>query len=259
MIRGNDIANVNGPIDLTLIVPRPAFVIAKVTQDATFVDKLYAGFRSQARQMEIGFGGYHYGDPQEQPNAEASCDNFIEHLGDQQDGEVAALDVEKDSGEGGFIANKPQVNQPWLLAWGRRFIKQKNYKAKAYVSKAGITDYSLNHPEIPELYDLWYAFWTDSGIPPDAPAPWKDYALWQYNADGIDKDIFFGNLDEFKATGHKESPAQHPYWELYWTPMQKILDDMVANSPSHLDAAFHASASNLLTVHKIAHRAEPSG
>lgn len=94
MILGHDIANVNGSLDLS-DYPRAEFFIAKVSQDATFVDRLFHAFRGQARDLGKGFGGYHYGDNKAEPNARASCRRFVDLLGDQEDGEIAALDVEK--------------------------------------------------------------------------------------------------------------------------------------------------------------------
>jgi GH25 family lysozyme M1 (1,4-beta-N-acetylmuramidase) len=260
MIKGYDVSNVNGP---NLIIPGDAeFLIAKVAQDARFIDRLYPIHRTTARQREIGFGGYLYADNKEQPNAEASCDFFLENLGDQHEGEVAALDVEIDSGYGGFDANSA-ANRPWVIAWGRKFVKAKNYKSKLYTSLAGITDFDLNDPEIAELYDLWLAWWSNSGQagnPPPCPAPWTEYKLWQYNADTIDKDVFLGTLAELRATGMKKASQPAPaadYEALYWTPMQKLLDDMISSSVyPHADAAFHAAVSNVITLHKVSVGAE---
>lgn len=259
MIKGYDISNVNGPIS----IPGDAeFIIAKASQDAQFDDKYYEGFRDVSRQLEIGFGGYHYGDPQEQPNARDSVKFFLDKRGDQQDGEVSALDVEQDSGSGGFIVINPN-NRKWVLDWGDEFTKLENYKPKLYVSKSGLSDFDLLSEDIPEYYDLWYAYWTINGGftgPPLAPLPFTSYQLWQYNADEIDKDVFLGTLAEFRATGKKSAPQPPPdgadYEAFYWTPIQRLLDACAA-SGEHADVAFHAAASNLITMHKIARGVEP--
>lgn len=257
MLRGYDISNINGGIS----TPQDAeFVIAKVSQDASFVDTYYARHRNEARQRELGFGGYHYGDPTEQPNPEASVDFFLENLGEQQGGEIAALDVEQDYGDGGFTPHN-SINQPWVLAWGRRFVKLKNYKPKLYTSNAGILDFDLDTPEMADLYDLWYAWWPDDPSnlePPPAPSPWKTYKLWQHNADNIDKDLFLGTLEEFKASGQQPKESSISLYEAkYWTPMQNLLNNLVAGSHfPHADAAFHAAVSNIITIHKIAVGAE---
>lgn len=258
MIKGYDVSNVNGP---QLIIPGDAeFAIAKVSQDATFRDREYVRHRATARQREIGFGGYHYGDPNEQPNAEVSCNFYLDLLGDQQDGEIGALDVEINSGSGGFTPHS-SVNRPWVLLWGKTFIRLKKYKPKLYISQSGITDFNLNTPEIPEVFDLWYAWWPDNKLPdelPPSPSPFREagYKLWQYNADTIDKNVFLGTLDEFRATGKPSStPVDDGYEVKYWTPMQKLIDDLVAHSPpriAHADSAFHAAISNTITLHKIA-------
>lgn len=260
MIRGYDVSNVNGP---GLIIPGDAeFVIAKVTQDAKFVDRIYSTHRTTARQREIGFGGYHYADNKEQTDAERSCDFFLTNLGDQREGEIAALDIEIDRGYGGFDANS-SANQPWVITWGRWFLRECGYKCKLYTSVSGITDFDLNDPEIVALYDLWLAWWTNSGQPaniPLPPQPWDDFKLWQYNADTIDKNVFLGTLAEFRATGTQKAPQPvlADYEAKYWTPMQKLLDHMLAHSVTpHADGAFHATVSNQITLHKIAHGVEP--
>lgn len=260
MIQGYDVSNVNGP---NLVIPGDAeFVIAKVSQDSKFVDRLFTTHRATARQREIGFGGYHYGDNKAQPDAEASCDMFLLNLGDQQEGEVAALDIEGDFGYGGFDPHK-STNQPWVRAWGRKFARERNYKCKLYTSVAGLSDYDLIHPEMAEVFDLWLAYWTNSGqpsAPPVAPAPFDEYKLWQYNADTIDKNVFLGTLEEFRATGKQIAPSPTlgvDYEALYYGPITKLINDMAASSQfPHADAALHATISNSLTLHKIGVGAE---
>lgn len=260
MIKGYDVSNVNGH---ELIIPRDAeFVIAKVTQDSAFVDKVFSTHRGVARAREIGFGGYHYADNKEQPDAEASCNFFLEHLGEQRNGEIAALAVELDTGHGGFDANS-SASQPWVLRWGQVFVRENNYKPKLYTSKAGIVDFDLNTREITELYDLWYAWWSSSGEAdtlPSSPKPWytlgTKFKLWQYNAEKIDKNVFLGSLEEFKATGKPvaKQPA-YDYEALCWAPIYKILNNMIVETPPehlHANAAFHAAMSNTVTLHKIA-------
>lgn len=267
MIKGYDISNVNGNI----VIPDDAtFVIAKVSQDATFTDQLYLQFRTQARHRGIGFGGYHYADIKEQPSANESCDRFIDLLGDQEQGEIAALDAENDGGFGGLNPGDPR-NRPWILAWGERFISKKNYKPKLYISGAGLTDFDLVTPEIPALYDLWYAWWPfdkTGDNPPPAPEPFTSvgYKLWQYNADDIDKDMWLTDIAEFKDTGYKlpdtpvppvDTPPGPDYEALYWTPINNLITQMQANpTHAHADAAFHAIVFNAIVAHKIAYGVE---
>lgn len=265
-LHGYDVSNLNGSISLAAQVPKGDFFVAKVTQDSSFIDEFFLDFRTEARQLEAAFGGYHYGDDTEQPDAEASCNFFLDHLGTQQQGEFSALDIENDSGEGGF---KPGNRAPWVAKWGQTFVKLKNYKPKLYVSMAGLVDFQLNKLEIPEVFDLWLAYWldnpNDTSTPPKAPAPFLGTTkfLWQYNADVIDKNKWLGTREELKATGHNaQSPAPDSYESRYWTPMQNLLNELVANSPAnrrHADAAFHASISNIITLHKISVGVEPAG
>lgn len=252
MIHGYDIANVNGP---DFVAPGDAeFLIAKVSQDARFVDRQFDGHRQDARARGIPFGGYHYGDPSEMPDAYESCDRFIDLLGDQEYGEFAALDAEQDFGMGGYRPGDPH-NQRWTIEWGSRFYTKKGYKAKLYISLAGLHDFNLIVPEIPDVFDLWYAWWPFSGEPdnpPPAPAPFYEYRLWQYNADGIDKDVWLGTQDELRATGKQNAPQPISYEALYWTPIQNLIDEMRAGDLyPHADAAFHATVSNAITLHKI--------
>lgn len=257
MLQGYDVSNVNGP---NLVIPTNAqFVIAKTTQDAKFVDKLFIEHRTTARSRGIGFGGYHYADLSEQPSAEDSCDFFIDTLGDQWVGEIAALDAELNTGEGGLRTDDPR-NRPWVVKWGVRFALKKGYKPKLYISKSGLSDFDLVHPEIAELYELWYAWWPfnpESLTLPTCPDPFETYKLWQYNADNIDKDRYLGTIEEFKASGQKDTSQPVPstdYEALYWSPITKLINEMVANSQpqvAHADKALHATISNAITLHKI--------
>lgn len=261
MIHGYDIANVNGP---DFVFPDDAdFVVAKVTQDAKFVDKDFDRHRRHARELGIPFGGYHYADINEQPDPERSLGFFLNNLGNQDEGEFAALDAEQDYGYGGLTPGDPR-NRPWLVAWGAGFIRAKNYKPKLYIGRSSLTDFGLIRPEIPEVFDLWYAWWSDSKEPAGAPAsplPFDDYMLWQYNADNIDKNVFFGTAEELRATGHTTivlpEPPDADYEELYWTPTMAIINNLIANSTHrHADQALHATISNAITANKIAHGVE---
>lgn len=256
MLHGYDIANHQAGLKLALLDPKPEFIIAKVSQDAAFKDREFVDFRTQARQLECGFGGYHYGDNQVTSDALYSADFFNDWLGHQQTGEVAALDVENDSGHGGFL---PGDHFEWVLNWGERFTYHRNYKPKLYISKAGINDFGLNKPAIAEVFDLWYAYWLDDpnnvgNIWPKPPAPFESFKLWQYNTDTIDKNKFDGTLAEFRAAGMPSPDVS--YEDSWWGPMQKLADDMLEYDAGHVNKAFHAAYSNIITLHKIARGTE---
>jgi hypothetical protein len=52
-------------------------------------------------------------------------------------------------------------------------------------------------------YPLWFASWQDA-VPGGAYlAPWDHMTVWQYNADGLDKDRFFGTTEDWEAMGIK--------------------------------------------------------
>lgn len=250
MIQGYDVSNVNGLITIPVDAE---FVIAKVSQDITFVDRIFPIFRKVAREREIGFGGYHYADNNAQPDPIKSCNFFLQHLGKQEDGEIGALDVEGDYGWGGFYPNNPN-NTSWVVSWGQEFTRQLGYKPKLYTSVAGLKDYGLDHAEIADLYELWLAYWTTNPQPPAPPSPFTEFKLWQYNADHIDKNKFLGTLDEFRAGGKITTPVEaHEYEAKYWTPMYDIISNMQSNSKyPHADAAFHANIANAITLHKVA-------
>lgn len=258
MMYGYDISNHQAGLSIVSLSPRAEFVIAKVTQDESFIDMHFGDFRSQARQLEIGFGGYHFADMDFTPDPEESCDFFINNLGEQQEGEIAALDLEAvnvGTPQEPIWHNLQPDQLDWTVGWGRRFIDRTGYKPYLYLARSWITEHNLDHPVIESTFRLWYAYWTDAEAPPFSPSPWDDYDLWQYNADGLDKNKFFGALADFKATG-KPVPGGTGYEELYWTPIQKLLDTMAAGADSHADDAFHASVSNSITLHKIARGVE---
>lgn len=259
MIIGYDVANVNGP---NFVFPQDAaFIFAKVSQDATFVDQEYTRFRTNARNLGIPFGGYHYGDPKEQPSAYESCDRFIDLLGEQLPGELGALDAEQDSGYGGYRPGDP-ANRPWTIAWGERFLAKKNYKAKLYIGKSALSEFDLVIPEIPELFDLWYAWWSGDSTPdnpPPAPPPFDvvGYKLWQYNADNIDKDAWLGTVEELRATGMPGGTPYAEYETKYWAPLYALMNELITEPTfGHANAALHAAITNNVTLHKIALGAE---
>lgn len=257
MIHGYDISNVNGPnLDVADLDEPKEFIVAKASQDVSFVDREFQRHRARARQLGLAFGGYHYGDNYAQPDGGRSADFFIETIGEDEEGEFAALDAEHDDddGYGGLHGNCLS----WVMAWGNRFTQRKKYKSKLYTNVAGLDEFNLRHPEVADAFDLWLAAW---GVltPPVSPSPFRTYGLWQYNADVVDKDWWFGTVDELKATGKPKAPSTDSYESKYWTPIQKLLDDMIANSSSltHADQAFHAAVSNNITLHKVARGFEP--
>lgn len=264
MIKGFDISNHQGQLP-DFFFQRTDFVIAKVTQDPGYVDKWFKIYRQQARDAECGFGGYHFMDMDLQPSPEASVDFFLENLGEQHTGEIAALDAELVDVDGEIHNTNPD-QLDYTLRWGRVFRDRTGYKPYLYLSRSWIDEHNLNHPEIADAFELWYAYWLDNpddlSETPDTPDPWlsagKDIKLWQYTIRTYDEDVFLGagGLAEFRASGKPEvlTPAQE-YERLYWTPMQKLLNTLVENSSAqhtHANAAFHAAVSNNITLHKIA-------
>lgn len=258
MLNGIDISNLQGGVQDQTFQSND-FIIAKVTQDVSFVDKFFSVYREQARRAECAFGGYHFADIDLAPLPEASADFFISHLGTQDEGEFGALDLEETEVDG--VMHNAQPDQlDWVLRWGKQFSKIANYRPKLYLSQWHIGAHNLNHPEVADTFELWYAYWTNTGsaeVMPAAPSPWRMYRLWQYNTSGLyDKDVWLGTMAELKATGMPKASEQHPYENAYWTPIQDLLNQLVV-SHTHADAAFHATVSNAITMHKIALGVEP--
>lgn len=271
MLNGLDISNNQGEVP-DQVFQSQDFIIAKVTQDATFVDRFYQGYKRQARAAGCVFGGYHFAVIDKAPSPEDSCEFFLAHL-DDEPGDIAALDIEEtpdhDNPEIIWNAQPDQLN--WILRWGQHFIARKNYIPKLYVGSYHINTHNLDHPEIAATFDLWYPYWPFSDtpdLPPAAPSPWDSYKLWQYSSKGLyDRNVYFGTREDLISTGApntqapQPSPAPSPapdidYEALYWTPIMQLVEDMV-KSGKHADLAFHATVSNAITLHKIAHGVEP--
>jgi hypothetical protein len=70
------------------------------------------------------------------------------------------------------------------------------YCATWYLTATGLnTDRRLAR------FPFWMASWQDA-LPPRAfMAPWTSVTLWQWGADDLDKDIFFGTVEEWRAMG----------------------------------------------------------
>lgn len=199
LIAGIDVSNHQGDPDWDQVVldpRRPRFAICKATEDDWGVDKTFSRNWSETARVGMGRGGYVY----VRPNLwkpEQSVDlleRAIEGTTGLAHGGVIMADAE-DGLIPGYAA--------WLLKWAdlveRRLGKGPGlYTGPWFMDQAGLYD-----PALVERFWLWLAVWQNQ--PPQVPAPWQRYVLWQSGygpCQGI-----AGNVDYDFFTEGTELPA----------------------------------------------------
>lgn len=50
-------------------------------------------------------------------------------------------------------------------------------------------------------YPLWFASWQDDPPAPVYLKPWAAMTMWQFNADDVDKDLFYGSREDWRRMG----------------------------------------------------------
>src|SRR5688572_22361052 len=91
------IMDINHNDDIDLPAAASAGIVAvihKATEGATFQDPLYATRRTQATQLGLKWGAYHFGTA---ANVEQQLQNFVQ-IAQIQAGDLVALDYETNSG-----------------------------------------------------------------------------------------------------------------------------------------------------------------
>lgn len=170
---------------------RDGFVMLKATEGKTFVDHSSisrAYHISQAAVLnpdQYSYGFYHYCRPELGNSPYAEAMHFVRTISKHIGSAVLAIDVEQKALE------YPNLDR-WVLSWLRSVETMTGVKPLVYCQRSAL---KLLPSAAANDYGLWLAAWTKQR--PKTIAPWKLCAMWQYSADSIDKDIFYGGKEQF--------------------------------------------------------------
>lgn len=206
-IVGNDISNYQGEIDYGTYQKNTNFVIMKATEGLAYIDTWFGNNRSQARKYNIPLGYYHFARPDQGNRAIEEADFFLKMLsGDPiREGEVIVLDYE--------VGYSDPVG--WCKAWLDHVSAQLNgIKPLLYLNQSLIRTYDWS-PVANADYGLYVADYTYNPINNDFfTGAWQSAAMQQWTdkqvvpgiQGGVDGDVFFGTVEQFKSYGYK-APA----------------------------------------------------
>lgn len=197
-IRGIDIASHQGP-DFAF-AGQGDFVIIKASGGHSYKNEHLAAQVAGARKAGMVVGFYHYmfepslggGDVRREVT------NFIEAVRPHvQPGTTFWLDVEEFAQAVGYTGNLGD----WIVAFCEAVEREYGCACGIYCATWYLVPTGLSKDLRLRKYPFWMASWQDALPAPSFMAPWDRVTLWQYNADGVDKDLFFGTREEFLALG----------------------------------------------------------
>ena len=201
MIVGNDISQFQGKVDWTIYPHNTNFVIIRSTYGNGYYDSWFANNRDQARLAGVPHGFYHYCYPQlNSATDEASW--FCKAVYDLQEGESLYLDFEETSYTGDVVA------------WCKTFLDYvathfNGTKPMIYLNQSLASRYDWT-PVINAGYALWLASYQADGT--GNTGQWSSMAMQQTSSSqqvpglsgNVDRDVFFGDANQFKAYGYKK-------------------------------------------------------
>ena len=187
ILYGIDISHHNAiTLDDITDVSHTGFLMLKATEGKTFVDQT-----SLVRAHHISgysahlYGFYHYCRPDLGNTPYSEALHFVRTVSKHIGRAVLALDVEQKALE------FPTLDH-WVLSWLKAVEIMTGVKPLVYCQRSAL---KLLPSAAVNDYGLWLAAWTKQR--PKTSTPWKLCAMWQYSADGIDKDIFYGGKEQF--------------------------------------------------------------
>jgi GH25 family lysozyme M1 (1,4-beta-N-acetylmuramidase) len=203
-IKGVDIASHQGP---DYAYPNWAeFAVIKATGGHSYVNpELNAQVKNaRARGLEAGF--YHYmfepsygtaanpsgGDVQRE------AANFIQAVElVKRPGDTLWLDVEEYGKTVGYVGYLGDWCVQFCDLVGAHF----GCTVGIYTATWFLLPNGMQGDSRLARYPLWFASWQDE--PPGAAylKPWTGMTMWQFNADGVDKDLFYGTREDWRARG----------------------------------------------------------
>lgn len=164
------IMDINHNDDVDLAAAQSAGIVAvihKATEGATYQDPLYATRRTQAQQLGLLWGAYHFGTA---ADVDQQIANFVQ-TAQPAAGDLVALDYETNSGNQMTLEQAEQ----WVTSWQQQY----GYWPMIYGSSL-LTQAAQSNPSSPLANcGLWIADYT-SASQPTLPSIFTTWTLWQY-------------------------------------------------------------------------------
>lgn len=197
-VKGIDVSAFQGAVDWSAFKGQIGFAAAKATEGTFYTNPFFSYDWKGMKDIDVFRFAYHFAHPDESPYTQASY--FVDTVKKNgfNHGDNLFLDLEASFGQG------PKE----VSAWAIEFIRE----VKRLAPKHRVLVYTFpffaeeGYCDGLENYYLWIANYDVSH--PTVPAPWKEWAIWQYTATGLDRDVFSGDeklLKDFCTTTGKFS------------------------------------------------------
>ncbi len=200
-LEGVDVSNNNGAIAWERVAGAgKTFAICKATEGINFRDAFLPLNLAGCTAHGLARGVYHFARPSRN-SAAAEAAFFVAVVRDiLAPGDLVALDFEDEDlpvgAEGGV----------WALAWLEAVEAALGFSPLIYTYPSYVHERNVTTPGLAR-YPLWWASYDLTAYPP--PAPWGQYAIWQYTANGkvpgiagdCDLDSFEGPIEDLRALG----------------------------------------------------------
>ena len=197
-IKGVDIASHQGP---NFAYPAGIdFAIIKASGGHQYRNEYLAQQVAGARAAGLELGLYHYlfeptsggGDPHlEAANFVAAARPYLAI------GVVPWLDVEEFPARVGYAGDLGDC----IVAWCDDVERATGCVPGIYTGSWYLNETGLARDARLARYPLWFASWQDSEPAVGFLAPWDRLTVWQYDATGVDKDLFKGDRAAWRALG----------------------------------------------------------
>lgn len=162
------------------------FVMIKATEGKNYVDEKMKMYADYCIEQGIPFGFYHYARPEINTMRE-EAEHFVSTIRDYIGICTMALDWEQNA-----LAFDTNVPRRWLeTVYGLTNIKPMFYVSYAYAKKyEDLADDNIG---------LWMARYNKEMLKDgENIGKWKQPAMWQYDSKDIDKNKFFGTVEQFR-------------------------------------------------------------
>ncbi len=198
----------------------PDFAIIKASGGHAYQNEFLHQQVQNARAKNVIVGFYHYmlepsyGTPGHPSGGDVAREaaNFIEACRPYvQPGTTFWLDVEEFPKTVGYTGNLGD----WIVTFCEAVERAYGCVCGIYCATWYLLPTGLSKDARLRKYPFWMASWQEQVPAPIFMAPWDHLTLHQYNADGIDKDRFYGTREQFLALGvpplekKVEVPFQH--------------------------------------------------
>lgn len=231
MIYGIDIASHQGPNFNFKHVPnlgKPAFAVIKATGGHSYRNAYLAQQVQGARANDVEVGFYHYmfepslggGDVRRE------VENFISTVRPfVKTGTTFWLDVEEWPESVGYTGSMAE----WIIYFCERVQAEFGCICGIYCATWFLVPSGLSTDTRLTKYPLWFASWQSTPPASEHMAPWTQMTLWQYNADGVDKNRFDGTVADLRALGYNNAPV---------TPGNEIRTGILADGRPYVQVIF---------------------